>query len=712
MIKGCCQADERVGIIGLTQIGVRYKIKKEGIPGGKSACISLGELSLLYNYRKDIGMNIISEKVIRSMVDVEGYITANSLSELTGISTSNIKHNLSQIKKELEEFHVTLQSIPKKGVCLIATPEQRQMIRQALKEEVSKTSEFYTYRKEYILETLFMFPANYTIQLFADELGVSKNTIQKDLERIDEELQKFRVKIKRVRNQGVILEGHEFNIRQSMIELNNSKYWNWNRDMIVESTGDIDKRISKKAYTYLSNTYSIKDLIKIQEALWYGELELGIQFIDISFGRLLEYLAITVERVRNGKHIIKNVNGEEMPAINNKYLEVAAKIWNKLLPDIKKGYSAEVQYLAARLFVAATCDDSNVGCDDRYKEVAIDFLIGIEEIVASKVLSVNEELIKELNILFIRVKIRETYQILDWSELSKDIQDQTSGLYGICMANLYNVEDKIGCRLRQDDVAWIVLLIHNCISDVKNRIPVLLVHGTNKHTALYQKSKIEEAIPKINIIKCIYFKEFHKEMAGNSLVISTVPFKEESNNLIEVTKHLNKDDLEFIQNNLENMEWKYQNKVLQEIINEVFMEDLIITDLSTRTKEEAITKMSELLMRMGFVEEGYCRKVLEREKFCPTSIGNEIAIPHHYQDYVLENRIVVARLKHSVVWNHEERVKLIFLFAIKYKEPLKVKILFHYLYELIDNQELLKKIKVAETSAQILNYIIDGKSAS
>lgn len=651
-------------------------------------------------------MDIISEKVIRCIVEVEGYITTSDLAEMTGISTSNIKHNLSYVRKELEKFQVVLQSIPKKGICLTATQEQRKAIICALNQEVRKTSEFYTYRKEYILETLFWFQANYTIQLFMDELLVSKNTIQKDLNRIENELRKFHVSIRRVQNQGIVLEGEEFNIRQSMIECNNSKYWNWNQNTISNDTGDMDKRISKKAYTYMSDTYSVKELTRVQNILHFGEQRLGVQFIDISFCRLLEYLVITSERVRIGKQIMKNTRGDITSQISHKYLEVAIEMLNKILPECKKGYMAEAQYLAARLFVAPTCNDNDIECKDECKDIVISFLIKIEEIIDAKVLSVNEELIKELNIAFLRVKIRERYQILDWSDLHTDIQKQLTGLYGICMANLHEVEDSIGCHFRQDDVAWIVLLINICIQDVNNRIPALLVHGTNYHTALYQKRKIEEAIPKLKIKKCIYFNEFNLEQNMDALVISTVPMKEEAENIIEITKHLCEEDLEIIKAELENVEWKYQSKILQEIIQEVFREKLIISDLNVRKKEEAITKMAELLEAEGYVEPEYCQKVLTREEICPTTIGNEIAIPHHYQEFIHGNCIAVARLRNPISWNHEEKVRLIFLIAIKYKEPIKVKILFHYLYVLIENQELMKKIKTAENSSKILEYIL------
>lgn len=650
-------------------------------------------------------MDLISEKVIRSIVDVEGYITANSLADLTGISASNIKHNLTQIKKDLEKFQVSLQSIPKKGFLLVATPEQRQEIIQVLNETVSRATEFYTHRKEYILETLFLYQANYTIQLFADELSVSRNTIQKDLKQIDEDLKKFHVKIKKIRNQGIVLEGNEFNIRQSMIDCNNSKYWNWNRDTILDDIGTMDKRISKKAYTYLSNTYTVDDLLAIQEELWLVEQTLGLQFVDISFGRLLEYLAITVERVRIGKKINKVDQQETQAEIDSKYLNVASLVLKNILPEYKKGYQAEAQYLAARLFVANTCDDMNVHMQTEYNDIVIDFLLGIEEIIGIKLLSINDELIKELNIAFVRVKIREYYQILDWSELYRDIQKQFTGLYGICMTNLYEVEKSIGCHFRQDDVAWIVLLIHNCISDAKNRIPAILVHGTNYHTAFYQKEKIEEAIPKLIIKKSLYFKDFDDSLAADSLIIATVPFKEKTDNVIEITKHINSNDMECIQNGLDNMEWKYQVKLLQEIIQEVFSTELIIPDLTVPNKEEAISRMADLLKEKGCVEEGFRDKVLERERFCPTSIGNEIAIPHHYHDFVLKNSIAVARVRHRVRWNQDERVKLIFLIALKYKEPLKIKVLFHYLYELIENQELLQKIKNTETSLQIYDQI-------
>lgn len=652
-------------------------------------------------------MDLICERVIRKIVDIEDYITANALADLTGISASNIKHNLSDIKKELEKFGVLLQSIPKKGFLLVATTEQRNEIISALNAEVNRTSEFYTYRKLYILETLFLYQANYTIQLFSDELSVSRNTIQKDLELIDGELKKFHVCIKRVRNQGVILEGDEFNIRQAMINCNNSKYWNWSDNIILEDTGGMDRRISKKAYTYLTSTYEVELLEKIQAELWQLEQELGIEFVDISFGRLLEYIVITVERVRIGKRIQKNRYPEGSLLVGERMEQAAHTLLRNLLPAEKKGYPAEAQYLAARLFVASVCDDEVVEVPNGCREAVVDYLLKMETIIGTRVLSVNEDLIKELTIAFTRVKVREQFQILDWSELYRDIRKKFSGFYGICMANIDEVEESIGCRLGKDDVAWIVLLINNCINDADNRIPAMLVHGTNRHTAHYQKGRLEEALPGIYIRKNIYFKDFHPELAGDMQVIATVPFRDKIPHAIEITKHFSDKDLAYIAEELDGMEWKYQVKLLDEIKSEVFRQELMIPDLSAGTREEAIRQMAELLEAGGSVDSGFCEKVLERERFCPTSIGGEVAIPHQYRDGVLENRIVVARMRHRIRWDEEEKVKLIFLIAIRYREPLKVSILFHYLYELFENRELLDRLKKEECGSGMYDAVTD-----
>ena len=54
----------------------------------------------------------------------------------------------------------------------------------------------------------------------------------------------------------------------------------------------------------------------------------------------------------------------------------------------------------------------------------------------------------------------------------------------------------------------------------------------------------------------------------------------------------------------------------------------IAVGLSSETKEEAIRRAGEMLLKGGYVEEGYIGAMLEREKITTTYMGMGIAIPH------------------------------------------------------------------------------------
>ena len=663
-------------------------------------------------------MDRISEKVIRCLLEADGYVTTATLAEMTGISVSSIKHNLNWIREELGKFDIEMQSTPKKGFCLLASEDECRKVLERLDEEVSQDNDSFIYRKGYILETLFDFKANYTIQLFSEELAVSRNTIQKDLEMIKEQLSHLNVELKKVRNQGVILQGREFNLRQAIIEHNNSRYWNWNPETILEVADGFDQRVSKKAYTYLSGTYHEIDLLKIQKLLSDAETELGITLTDIAFCRLVEYLAIMSQRILSQDIIVKT-GKEELPEINIKFVECSEVIVKNLVPEQAKPLPAEALYLAACLFVNPVVGDlakrmGNVRFTtmnmDVYRNISKDYLRSLEDVLEMKHLGQDEELITELSVFLNQIKVRERYQILVWSELHRDIQKQHSGLYAACMANLLLVEEQIEAILRQDDVAWVVLLIHNFMTDINHKMKTVFVHATDKHTALYQKRKLEKEIPQISITNMLHYKDDICRFAEDAIVITTLPkninHKNNHKNIIRVTKHISENDIQYIKDQLEQLEERKEEGVLKDFAAQVFREDLMIRELNARTKEEVIAGMSSVLQEKGYVEEGFLSRVLERENFCPTSIGKGIAIPHHYGDMVIKSGIAIAKLKHPIVWQKVEKVSLIFLIAINFTDSEQVRMVFKYLYGLIEDAGRVQKIKESQSSEEMYHNIL------
>lgn len=246
-------------------------------------------------------MNNLQEKVIRAMVDMYGFYSIEELSEMTEISISSIKRSLKDITKFIEDYDGKLLRVPKKGICMVVTDQQRENILEALDSYANGNPESFYYRKNYILDILFNYPANYTVQLFSEELCVSRKMIEKDLKMIEEYLATFHLELSKVQNQGISIVGREFDIRQAIVDTQNKKYWK--HTYIEELPQELDYRISKRAFTYFSDYYSKEDIMMVQEYLADSEAELGVVLVDISFCRLTEYLLLTKRRMEEGNKI-------------------------------------------------------------------------------------------------------------------------------------------------------------------------------------------------------------------------------------------------------------------------------------------------------------------------------------------------------------------------------------------------------------------------
>lgn len=105
-----------------------------------------------------------------------------------------------------------------------------------------------------------------------------------------------------------------------------------------------------------------------------------------------------------------------------------------------------------------------------------------------------------------------------------------------------------------------------------------------------------------------------------------------------------------------------------EIIN-VIDDRLLKVDLEAKDKEEAITKVCELLYKEKYISDvdSFKLDVLKREELGETGIGNGVAIPHGKSSSVIKNTVSICKLKDSIEWESFDGkgVNVIILFAVQ-----------------------------------------------
>ena len=151
---------------------------------------------------------------------------------------------------------------------------------------------------------------------------------------------------------------------------------------------------------------------------------------------------------------------------------------------------------------------------------------------------------------------------------------------------------------------------------------------------------------------------------------------------------------------------------MKEGIMEILYEDLINFDVIAKNYEEAIRYNSKVLVKEGFVEEGYADMVIEREKDFPTGLiatGRGIAIPHTNPSLVKKQAVCVLIPKNPVdftmMGTTDQVVKAEVIFPLVIKDPDSQLSLLKKIVQLLQNDQLIDEIYHCRDKKKIIELL-------
>lgn len=648
-------------------------------------------------------MEYVTEKIIRYMLSQNTYRTAKQIAANINVSESSVKHNIAEAKTIISKSGGSLLSVPGKGFILESGVCDVEMLKDKVFQLINQ-SDSYAYRQNYILNILFMRKSNYTIHIFSDDLGVSRNTILYDLESIEKWLYFYNIKLIRVRNFGITVEGDEFDIREAIMDSNKQLMEFTSID--IDRPDDFDLRISKTFFNYFSKFYSDSNLYNLQNLLKKAEERLNTHFADASFIQLIEYLAILKRRVNEGNIIVKK---NILSKYKSSYVEysVAKDLIYTLFPITDKFLTMEIHCLAIQFTLYGCYDRASHGVyeEEYYIGLAVTLLKNIQN-VAQIEMSLTDDMITNIANLFIKKQIRESYQPVPNKYLINDIKTNLSSIYGVVLANMRLMEDSFHFTVKDTDVAYIAMLIDNAKIEKKELVKTLFITSFDKNISAYLKNKIERNVHNISIIKIMEFEDYNVESFKDyDLVLTTVLM--ENQTPIKISRRVDQVDLDRIQKAVNE---KVQNRYRMTIYKQsLFDENLILVNHIFKKKEDAIKAGCALLEKFNYVTKDFFNILIERENIVPTTIGKGIAMPHGFKKGVLKSGVAIIKLKNPLEWNEKDKVDLIFIFAINLDNRKEVMTLFQNFYRLVSEDVNLINIKNCTTSAELLEYIKNAK---
>ena len=136
-------------------------------------------------------------------------------------------------------------------------------------------------------------------------------------------------------------------------------------------------------------------------------------------------------------------------------------------------------------------------------------------------------------------------------------------------------------------------------------------------------------------------------------------------------------------------------------------EDLIIDNLESSTKEDALERMAKILVQHGFCKPSFVQAILDREAAHPSGLpmpGRKIAIPHTDATHVIRSAMLFARLTKPVEFlamgSPQERLQVTMISMFALKEKKLIGDLLETLITVYQHEEVLEALyKAADRSA-------------
>jgi len=638
------------------------------------------------------------KQIMLMLIENDIPITVAKISSKLDVSTKTVRNYLEEVQKDFHHLGTELIKKPNVGIYLNIDKNQKVLLKEKLNISID-TIYSSKYRQKYILA---------------------------DLAYVQKWLENHHLHLMRKQNQGLWIEGNENTFRDAMMslfcEINDE-----NKNINTNETEELDYRLDHINYNKIKKFFPILNFYKIQNIIQESETKLGYYFTDQAFVNLIVHIAIALERIKFDKKIYIEKDYFEYIKTNKEYdiakwvVEKLSKGLNLQIPEEESAYIC-LHMLGAKIQQDIYLDDYNMFIDsqkDSYTEVAKEIINLVSEILRidlSKDMILLTGLILHLRPTIVRLK----HNLKLRNPLLQKIKKEYFSIFGATWSCNSIFEKRFSVSINEDEVAYITLHIATAIDRLNNKIKTIVVCSSGIGTSQMVANRLKKRLPELEITGVIPLNHLtSKNIEENDMIISTIAMAKDIDKLICVSTLVDEADILHIRHFLSeykiksndfettnNSDMELQNKYN---IKNIITPDYCFIDEGNSSYLETIKKYASIMENKCLVKPGFCENILQREQKDSTIIGNGITIPHSHEDFVLSPKICIIKLNKPIIWN-EENIDLIIILALKFKDVSITKSFFTHFYSLLDNGDLIEKIRQAKDTEKIISVFLDSNN--
>ncbi|MDY0406717.1 BglG family transcription antiterminator [Virgibacillus sp. 179-BFC.A HS] len=637
-------------------------------------------------------MNTRLQKILEELKSVQEPMTSSEIASFLQVSSKTIRNDVKMLNKLLESHGAYVASTRGKGYQLIIQDEK--LFHQfAQSKEHDLRDNIPSNRKEriyYLMERLLM-SSNYNkIEDLADELYISRSTLQHELKHIRDILKKYDLTLDQKPYHGIKVMGDETQIRYCI-----SEYLFNQQSTLTDNMGDWLGILPEDELQIIKNSV----LFQLRKH--------HIIISDISLQNLITHIAIACKRIRESNSVqMVHHHLEEIETKKEFFVakEIAKAIHEKLHVLFS---NHEIAYLAIHLQGTKLANSSvnHAGftsvIDDDIQDTVKDMVKRMDEVYGFH-LADDEELLLAMSLHLKPAINRYKFKMNIRNPMLDDIKSKYPLSFDAALIGAQVVQEKMGITIDENEVGYLALHIEVAQErqkkNKKNAPRCLIVCASGLGSAQLLMYKLQSEFgDQLNIIGFTeYYNLLQQSFDNIDFVISTIPIEENlAVPVIQVSTILGETDLNKI-NTLLFRGGGVSHRYLRNKFTYLQMDFC--------TKEEVLRFICKELASDGKVNGSYVESVFQREGFSPTSFGNMVAIPHPMEPQTQETFWSVVTLQRPIQWG-DKPVQLIVLLNISENKKYDLKPMYALLLKLLDDKNMVREILQCKTYEQLKRII-------
>lgn len=622
------------------------------------------------------------QELIRILLTSQEPLTTSNLAKKLDVSSRTIRSDLEKIESELLVHHLVLEKKPHVGVWIQGSKEDKIALFINVDQQHNLPE---TYSKEYrigcILVQILLGNNKIYPDKFADELYVSRSTIEKDLAIVSSWLGKHELELVKNTNNGLYVKGSEENIRNAIGNLANDLN---SHNLSIES---------------FLETYLNVDFKQIEDIVCEWNEKYDMHLNEMNTNNLAFHASIMLIRILKNKELkitsIDDLN-ENTDVYKKEFEQLILSLSEYIHCDIPK---EESNYLLMHLFGMYLSEATFIKNDflsdlrNLAENISNDFIHNLDKIVALN-LDENVKFKQSLMLHLLPTVYRLKYGFNLYNPLLGEIKTNYAGSFSLATIINSSFEKFLNVTVSEDEIAYVALHISVVVAQPSERQSVAIVCTMGVGVSRFLSVKLQENFPNIEFMNCS--SDDASEFEKCNYILSTVKLNI-GKPYLQINPLLSEMDIQRIR------AFIYGN---QRVNKNNFSLQTIMIEHGHTDKLTVLQEMSKRLQLCGAVTPIFLESVLKREMMGSTEIGNGIILTHGFHETVKRTQIAFYKLDYPIFWN-TQKVSFIVLLAVA-KCDAKNVMQMSWLYKTLNSESMIKQINQCESENELYELLIQA----